>query len=57
MTNLALCSAETYCDNFENLKANLFSTNIFTDKARDPDINICNKKHQEFDSDIVQLSK
>ena len=44
MTNLALDSAETQCNNFENLQANLFSTDIFTDKSSDPDINFYNKK-------------
>ena len=32
MTNLALDSAETQCNNFQNLKANLFSTDIFREK-------------------------
>ena len=44
MTNLALDSAETQCNNFENLQPNLFSTDIFTDKPSDPDINFYNKK-------------
>ena len=32
MTNLALEFAETQCNNFQNLKANLFSTDIFREK-------------------------
>ena len=40
MTNLVLDSAETQCNNFENLKANVFSTDIFADNASDPDINV-----------------
>ena len=50
MTNLALYSAEGQCNNFENLKANLFSTDIFTDDVGDPDINFYNEKLQELDS-------
>ena len=38
MTNLVLDSAETQCNNFENVKANVFSTDIFADNASDPDI-------------------
>ena len=41
MTTLTLDSAETQCNNLENLRPNLFSTDIFTDKASDP-----NKKLQ-----------
>ena len=40
MTNLVLDSAETQCNNFENVKANVFSTDIFADNASDPDINV-----------------
>ena len=38
MTNLVVDSTETQCNNFENLKANVFSTDTFTDNASDPDI-------------------
>ena len=37
-TNLGIYSAETHCNNFENLKANIFSTDTFSDNASDPDI-------------------
>ena len=40
MTNLALDSGETQCNNFENLKTNVFSTDTFTDNASDSDIYI-----------------
>ena len=50
MRNLALDSAETQLNNFENLKANL-STDIFTDEASDSDINFYNKKPHELDSE------
>ena len=40
MTNLALDSGETQWNNFENLKANVFSTDTFTDNASDSDIYI-----------------
>ena len=47
MTNLVLDSAETQCNNFENVKANVFSTDIFADNASDPDIHgfFCYKKN------------
>ena len=35
MTNLALDSGETQCNNFENLKTNVFSADTFTDNASD----------------------
>ena len=44
MKNLALDSGETQCNNFENLKANLYSTDIFTDEASDPDIKLLQRK-------------
>lgn len=50
MRNLASDSAETQRNNFENLKANV-SADIFTDEASDSDINFCNKKLQELDSE------
>ena len=40
MTNLVLDSAETQCNKFENLKANVLSTDTFTDNASDSDIYI-----------------
>ena len=58
MTNLALDSAETQCNNFENLQANLFSTDIFTDKPSDPGINFYNKKlFKSYIRNITQLKK
>ena len=50
-TNLALDSLENHCNNFENLKANLFLTDIFTYKASAPNINFYNEKLQELDSE------
>ena len=47
MRNLALYSAETQRNNFENLKANV-STDIFTDKASDSDINFTTKKSKSW---------
>ena len=55
MTNLAVYSAEGQCNNFENLKANLFSTDIFTDDVGDPDINFYNEKLQELDSEYYSV--
>ena len=37
-TNLDIYSADTHCNNFENLKANIFSNDTFSDNASDPDI-------------------
>ena len=56
-TNLALDSVENQCNNFEDLKANLFLTNIFTDEANDPDINFYNKKLQELDSEYYSVEE
>ena len=56
MRNLASDSAETQRNNFENLKANV-STDIFTDEASDSDINFCNKKLQELDSEYYSQWK
>ena len=47
MTTLTLDSAETQCNNLENLRANLFSTDIFTDKASDPNINLFTTKNSK----------
>ena len=53
MTNLALNSAETRCNNFENLKANFLSADTFTGEANKPAINFYNEKLQELDSEIL----
>ena len=50
-------SAETQCNKFENLKANLFWTDILTDKASDPDTNFYNKKLQELDSEYYSVEE
>ena len=39
MTNLALDSAESQWHNFENLKVNIFWTDILTEEVSDADIN------------------
>ena len=39
------------CNNFENLKANFFSTDTFTDEANNLDINFYNEKLEELDSE------
>ena len=57
MTNLALDSTETQCNIFENLKANLFSADVFIDDSSDPDINFYNEKLQEKIRIIIQLKK
>ena len=48
MTNLALDSGETQWNNFENLKANVFSTDTFTDNTSDSDIYISFYKKMAF---------
>ena len=54
MTNLALDCAQTQ---FENVKANLFSTYIFADEASDPNINFYNKKLQDLDLKYCSRNK
>ena len=57
MTNLVLNSAETQCNKFENLKANLFLADMFTDEATDPGINFYNEKLQELDSEYYSVEE
>ena len=56
-TNLALDSLENHCNNFENLTANLFLTDIFTYKASAPNINFYNEKFQELDSEYYSVEE
>lgn len=48
MKKPSLGSVENQCNDLENLKVNLFSTDIFTDKVSDPDINFDNEKLQDL---------
>ena len=58
MTNLALGSTVSQCNNFENLKANLFSTDIFTDETSDSDIKFYNGKLQDLEYySVEEISK
>ena len=53
MTNLALNSAENWCSNFDNLKANFFLADIFIEEACEQDINFYNEKLQDLDSELL----
>ena len=57
MTTLTLDSAETQLNNLENLRANLFSTDIFTDKACDPNINLFTTKNYELDPEYYSVEE
>ena len=57
MANLPLDSQETQCGNFENLKANLFWSDLYTDEASDPDLNFYNEKLQELDSEYFSVEE
>ena len=54
---VVLDSAESHCNNFEHLKTNIFSTDIFTDEASDPDRNFYNKKLQELDLEYYSVEE
>ena len=47
--NIALDSAVSQCNNFKSLKANLFSTDIFIDKASDPELKTFTAKRLDLE--------